>query len=226
MTENIEQDSQKKSKDCILVFCAHNDDNIVGAGGTIVKYAKEGKRVVTIIFSYGEMSHPHLREKLVIETRVKESHKAQAILGEDEVIYLGLKEGNFMNSARDKKIASKIEKIIKESNPSKIFVHSIDDPHPDHQAVYDILNSILDEIKYKGDVYSFDVWTLVNIRKRDAPKLVVDVTDTFAIKTKAFKVHKSQKVARVLLTWSMYLKAILNGINNGVKYAEVFYKIR
>ena len=119
-----------------------------------------------------------------------------------------------------------LEKIIRENNPSKILMHSIDDPHPDHQAVYDILNSILDEIKYNGDVYSFDVWTIINFRKRDAPKLVVDVTDTFAIKAKAFKAHKSQKVARVILTWSMYLKAILNGINNGVKYAEVFYKIR
>lgn len=226
MTENREQGSQKNSKDCVLVFCAHNDDNIIGAGGTIAKYAKEGKRVVTIIFSYGEMSHPHLREKLVIETRVKESHKAQAILGEEEVIYLGLKEGNFVQSAKDKNIDSNIKKIIRENKPSKILMHSIDDPHPDHQAVYDILNSILDEIKYKGDVYSFDVWTLVNIRKRDAPKLVVDIKDTFAIKTKAFKAHKSQKIARIILTWSMYLKAVLNGINNGVKYAEVFYKIR
>lgn len=226
MAKKAASKDKEKNKECIMVFCAHNDDNIIGAGGTIAKYSKEGKKVITIIFSYGEMSHPHLREKLVIKTRVKESHRAQAILGEDEVIYLGLKEGNFTQDAKDKKIDSKIRNLIRENNPSKIFTHSIDDPHPDHQAVYDILNSILDKIKYKGEVYSFDVWTIVNMRKRGEPKLVVDITNTFATKAKAFKAHKSQHVARILLTWSMHFRALLNGINNNVKYAEVFYKIR
>ena len=221
----MEGNNESKS-DCVMVFCAHNDDNIVGAGGTIAKYAKEGIRVITIIFSYGEMSHPHLRDSVIIGMRVKESQRAQNILGEDKIIYLGLKEGQFADDAKNMNIHSKIKKLIKKYKPVKIFNHSIDDLHPDHLAVYNIMNRIFDDINYKGEVYSFDVWNPVNFRKRDSPKLVVDITGTFKKKVNAFKAHKSQWQARIMLMWSIYLKAIVNGRNNDVKYAEVFYKIR
>lgn len=216
----------KQKKGCLMVFCAHNDDNIIGAGGTIAKYAKQGIKVITVIFSYGEMSHPHLREEVVIDMRVKESLKAQNILGEDKILYFGLREGSVAEEFREKNISSKIKKLIEKHQPSKIFTHSIDDPHPDHQAVYSSLNSVLDDIGYRGDVYSFDVWNIVNFRKRNTPKLVVDITETFKKKIKAFKSHKSQQNAIILLTWSIYLRAISNGINNSCKYAEVFVKIR
>ena len=53
------------------------------------------------------------------------------------------------------------------------------------------------------------------------------VTDTFKIKVEAFKRHKSQWVqAKIPLMWNVYFAAIENGIFNGVKFAEVFYKIK
>ncbi|MEM3374091.1 MAG: PIG-L deacetylase family protein [Candidatus Woesearchaeota archaeon] len=222
--EDLKTDNRKES---ILFLCAHNDDQIVGAGGTLAKYAKEGKKVITIIFSFGETSLPHLQEKISKKTRVLESKKAAKILGESEIYYLGLKEGNFKKEFQEKKIYEKIKKIIKKVKPSKIFTHSIDDPHPDHRATYEFIINLLDIMKYKCDVYSFNVWNLfINFRNRDKPKLVVDISDTFDIKIKAFNEHKSQKAAILSLMWNIYLQAILNGINNGMKYAEVFYKVR
>ena len=218
--------TDKENNETIMFFCAHNDDNIVGAGGTIAKYSKEGKDVITIIFSYGEMSHPHLKEKIVINTRVKESKKAQNILGEKEVIYLGLKEGAFEDGIRQMKAIDVIGKLISDNNPSKIFMHSMDDVHPDHKAVYSIVSEVIDNVGFTGEVYSYDVWTIVNYRKRDCPKLVVDISKTFKKKIKAFKMHRSQMNAQILLMWSIYLKAWVHGLNNGVKYAEVFYKLK
>ena len=49
----------------VLVVCAHSDDQILGCGGTIAKYAKQGIPVYAIIFSYGEKSLPHLKEDFV-----------------------------------------------------------------------------------------------------------------------------------------------------------------
>ena len=211
----------------MFFLCAHNDDQLIGAGGTIAKYAKEGKKIVTLIFSFGETSLPHLQKVVTRKTRVQESKRAAKVLGELEVYYLGLKEGSFAEEIVNRNIDEKVKNIIKKIKPNKIFTHSLDDPHPDHRAVYKFTMDLVEKISYKGDVYSFNIWNFfLNFRKRDQPKLVVDITDTFKIKIEAFKKHKSQLPARVSLMWNIYFQAIFYGLNNHVKYAEVFYKIK
>lgn len=211
----------------VLFLCAHNDDQIVGAGGTVAKYTKEGKKVITVIFSFGEMSNPLEQDKITRKTRVIESKRAAKVLGESEIYYLGLKEGKFTREIESKRIHEKIEKLIKRTKPKKIFTHSIDDPHPDHQAIYKFTLELANELDFKGEIYTYNVWNYIfNFRKRDSPKLVVDITDTLNTKVKAFKLHKSQSLARFSHMWGIYLKAMLRGLENHVKYAEVFYKIR
>ncbi len=214
-------------KETVLFLCAHNDDQIVGAGGTIAKYSKEGKEIITVIFSYGEKSHPHLKRKVIVKTRVRESQSANRILGGGEILYLGLSEGKFLKEIKEKKVEKKVKSIIRENKPTKIFTHSIDDPHPDHKAVYKFALDLTEDINYNGDVYSFNVWNFfINLRKRNVPKLVVDIEDTFKQKVEAFKRHKSQGIAKLSLMWNVYVQALLNGFNNDLKYAEVFYKIK
>ncbi len=215
-----------EKKETILFFCAHNDDQIIGAGGALAKYAKDGKYIVTIILSFGEGSHPWLQKREIIVKRVKESKRADKILGGKELMYFGLKEGNFKKDVKQKNIIAKIRKLIEKYQPSKIFTHSIDDPHPDHKAAYEILNETLNKMKYKTELYTFSVWNPINIRNRNYPKLFVDISKTFNIKIKALMAHESQKVAIFSLLWNVYRLAIINGLKNKCKYAEAFIKVR
>jgi len=217
---------KKQKKETILVFCAHNDDNVVGAGATLAKYAKEGKEVTTIIFSYGELSHPWLQPKEITKIRVKESKKADKIMGLKRNIYLGLKEGNFLKQVREKHMDKKIKELIKKYKPIKIFTHSRDDPFPDHQAVFKAVVDVVNTMRTKCDVYTFQVWNPVKLLRRNYPKLIVDINETLPIKVRAFKEHKSQKVTIISLLWSIYVRALWNGFNHKMKYAEVFYKVR
>jgi LmbE family N-acetylglucosaminyl deacetylase len=209
----------KKSKS-VIIFCAHNDDQLIGAGGTIRKYVDSGIKVYTYIFSYGEMSHPHLRPEVIAKTREKESFRASKLLG-DETNYLGLKEGKFADDFD----YNKVKKIISSIKPEKIFTHSPDDPHPDHRSVFRLITKTLSESTYKGDLYCFDVWNVFSFSTRSFPKLFIDITDTFDNKVRAFELHKSQLMAKVLIGWSNYVKAIVHGWNNNCKYAELFHKI-
>ncbi len=210
----------------ILSFCAHNDDQVVGAGGALAKYAKEGKRIVSVIFSFGEQSHPHIRPEVAIRTRVRESQRAERILGGKDITYFNVKEGKFLEDFEDLEFRERVKFVITKYKPAKIFTHSSDDYHPDHRAVYKLITELTKEINYQGEIYSFDVWTLVNFRQRNLPKLVVDISDTFPKKISAFKAHKSQQLAILVLLWSVYLKAISNGLDNGCRFAEVFYRVR
>ncbi len=210
----------------ILVVCAHSDDQIFGVGGSIAKWAKEGKKVVIFIFSFGEGTHPWLKKHVAAEMRINESLAASKIVGAKETQFFGLTEGKFPKETKEKKVDRRLAYYIKKLKPSKIFTHAIDDPHPDHHAVTSFVIDLCNQIKYTGDVYSFDVWTFVNMAKRDAPKLYVDISDTFHLKTKALKCFKSQYLAMIALLWSVYWRAIKSGKLAKTKYAEVFFKIR
>ncbi len=216
-----------KRKETILALCAHNDDQVLGAGGTLAKYAKEGKNIRTIIFSFGEQSHPHFKPHVIIDMRVRESLKADKIIGGKGVAYLGLKEGKFPAEIKQRKLKTKIKKIIKTEKPTKIFTHGPNDHHPDHRAVYNLVRDILKETKLRCDVYSFDIWNVVRWRRRNLPKLVVDISDTMPTKIKAVRAHKSQiAIPGVFgLYWKMIYKDRLNGWVNHCTYAEVFDKL-
>ena len=41
-----------------------------------------------------------------------------------------------------------MHKIIEKEKTNKIFIHSVDDPHPDHRAVFNSVKDILDKLEY------------------------------------------------------------------------------
>ena len=216
-------------KQTILVIVAHNDDHIIGAGATLAKYAKEGKKIRTIIFSYGESSHPHLKPEVIIEKRYKESIEGDKIIGGSGLVYLGLKEGRFVEQARKKRIKDKLAYIIRREKPVKIFTLGADDVHPDHRAVARIVQDLIASGAITCDVYAFDVWSAVKVRKRDAPKLVVNVSDTYPLKVQALMAHKSQfqhvSPFMTVFRFKMWFDALVNGWAHNCKYAEVFTKL-
>ena len=216
----------KDVKDSILVICAHSDDQTFGPGGTVSKYAKEGKHVYTIIFSYGEASHPWFQKSVAITRRVKEAQDVDRFIGGSGVIFLGLGESKFLEEFKARKMYPKLKKLIMQHKPSRIFTHSVDDPLPDHRAVNKCVIETLDRMKYSCDVYMFDIWNLFNFKKINYVSIVVDITSTFKTKVKALRMFKSQSLSLFSLMWTVYWKAWVNGIKNNVRYAEVFYKIR
>ncbi len=223
MRENMPKKPLKSSsKETILVLCAHSDDQIFGVGGTLAKLAKEGKDSSILVFSFGEGSHPWLKKRVAAEMRLNESLEASKIIGAKETQFFGISEGKFSKEIREKRVDRRVEHYIRKLKPSKIFTHAVDDPHPDHHALAAFVIDLCDRMDYKGDVYAFDVWTFVNVAKRDVPKLYVDISDTFDRKIKALKCFKSQYITMIALLWSVYWRAIKSGKLAKKKYAEVF----
>ncbi|NQV08776.1 PIG-L family deacetylase [Candidatus Woesearchaeota archaeon] len=210
----------------IIIFCAHSDDQILGAGGTAAKYAKEGADIHTVIFSYGEGSHFWIKGEITSDIRVKEAKNADKIIKGNGVTFLGLTEGKFREQTKKKNLKKKVREIIEKIKPTKIFTHSKEDPHKDHYAVHDFILDTLNKMKYKCDVYSFDIWNPSRIKRRDHPKLVVDISETFRTKIKALKCFKGEKFALFWLFPTIYIKAISSGFQNHFRYAETFIKER
>src|SRR3972149_4217840 len=203
-----------KKKGSVLVLCAHSDDQVFGCGGTIAKYAKEGIEVNIAVFSYGEKSHPWMKKSIMVEARVNESLEAAKVVNANDTLFFGIEEGKFKEDFERLDIKEKIEKLVEKYKPTKIFTHSSDDPMPDHNTLSKLIHGICGEIKYDGDLYAFDVWTPFKIKDRNLPKMYVDISDTFKTKIRALKCFKSQKATMVSLLWSVYFRAVKNGLRN------------
>lgn len=210
----------------VLIICAHSDDQIFGPGGTAAKYAKEGKKVYTIILSYGEVSHFWIQKHHAITTRVQEALEVDKVVGGSGVFFLGITEGKFLEQWKQRRMYPKLKRFILKYRPARIFTHSVDDPHHDHRAVNKIVIETLDRMKYKCEVYMFDIWNVFNFKKRRYAKIIVDISSTFALKIKALRLFRSQWHALFSLMWSVYFRAWIHGKKINTKYGEAFYKIR
>lgn len=208
----------------ILVFCAHADDEVIGCGGTIAKYAKEGKNVIVVVFSYGETSSPLIQKKITIESRVEETKLVSNMLGVKQSIFLGLPDAKIILKVKDKEVINSVRKIIKEYHPEKIFAHSPSDIHTDHQAVYSIVNKALENLDYP--LYLFTIWSPFNMFKRNSPKLYVDISETMDLKIQALKSFESQLHFIYILLPFIKFKAKIHGLLIKKKYVEKFYKVK
>lgn len=214
----------------ILVVVAHSDDQVFGPGGTVAKYAEEGAKVYTIIFSWGELSHPHFKKEIITKMRVEESQKADKIIGGSGVFFLGAGDGKIKQAIESLRLKEKLKDFFLKYKPEKIFTHASDEALPDHVIVNKLVCEVYDEIysnkKLKPEVYSFGIWRFFRWKKRNSPKLVVDISKTFSKKLKALRIFKSQQLTMMSIGWSVYTRAFINGFKNQVQFAEVFNKIR
>ncbi|MBU2561646.1 MAG: PIG-L family deacetylase [Nanoarchaeota archaeon] len=219
---------KKKSakQETIMVICAHPDDEIIGAGGTIAKYSKQGKRVIAVIFSYGEKSHWWLQKKHTVEMRVKESKTAGSIVGIEKTFFLGLKDFELREEVKDEKNLDPIENVILKYRPSKIFTHSPDDLiYSDHLAVWGAVDKVTDRIGYKGDIFVFNIWAK-DVRLSKNPKLFIDISDTFSLKWNALKCFRSQHMYIFQLYPGLLWRAFRSGLENRCRFAESFTKVK
>jgi LmbE family N-acetylglucosaminyl deacetylase len=221
----------KHSKGTVLVICAHSDDQSIGCGGSMAKYAKEGYDVHTIIMSFGENVKPHIKREVIANMRVKESKRADKILGGKGVTFLGLKELAFEDEIKQKGVLNRLDLLVNEIDPVKIFTHAIDDAHPDHRATLRIVLRLYRRLTLKCELYTFEVWHIFNLKKRRMPKLV----KFFPKKRQSLLAFKSQVnlsnfynylVLNNFFFFVIHIKDFLNGLKYGYKYAEVFYKLR
>jgi len=210
-----------------MVFAAHSDDEIIGCGGTIAKYSEEGKRIIVVVFTSGELSSPWLKRDVIVANREKESEKITKFIGATTVINLRLKDTQVKYSIGDPETQKRIRDLLVKYEPSQVFIHSKKDPHAggDHKAVNKIVYDEVERLdpQRKISVFVYEVWNIVN---EVYPRTYIDISDTFKKKIKAMKMFKSQWLSIGLLILPVLVRAKISGFHAGVKYAERFYKVR
>ena len=108
----------------ILVFAPHNDDEILGVGGTIKKYINFGHEVYVCEITSGPK----------YEILQNEARNAHNFLGIKESIFLNLPVNNLRNLEQGV-INDAILKVVRKVEPDVVFLPHRGDMHLDHSEV-------------------------------------------------------------------------------------------
>lgn len=215
----------------IIVIAPHPDDEILGCGGLMSKYAKEGREVYVLVITRGT---PKLYSDDRIVNVRKEALDAHKILGVKETVFLDFHAPE-LDQTSLAEISMEISKVIKKLAIDTIFIPHRGDIHSDHRVVYNasivagrpVAGSTVKNI-YAYETLSETEWAAPFGDDAFIPTHFVDVSDTFDKKLEAMSCFKSQLKP---FPNSRSLEAIealakFRGATVGVLRAEAFMTVR
>jgi LmbE family N-acetylglucosaminyl deacetylase len=137
----------------LVVFHAHPDDEAIATGGTMVKAASEGHRVVLVLATkgeHGEVAEGYLAPgEQLWERRMHETQAAAEVLGVARVEYLGYVDSGMMGTPENdapesfwqadvEEAARRLAAVLEEERADVLTAYDENGVygHPDHIQVY------------------------------------------------------------------------------------------
>ena len=212
----------------ILIFAPHNDDEVLGVGGTIAKYVKQGHEVyvceVTTLLNRPDIVKG-IRESAI---------KSHDLLGVKETFFLDLPVVAIKETPTIE-VNRKFEQIVQQIKPEVVYLPHKGDMHIDHEevskaamvALRPINNPQLKKI-YAYETLSETEWNIPSVDNAFIPNSYSDITDFIDLKLQAMSCFTTQIKE---FPHPRSLEAIeslskLRGSTVGVKNAESFMVIR
>ncbi|MBO9595593.1 MAG: PIG-L family deacetylase [Niabella sp.] len=220
----------------ILSVAAHPDDTEILCAGTLIRYAREGHRVLIAVFTDGSVGDLVVPPGKMGAIRKKEAQAAADLIGA-ELIWPAIADEHVFPDQHQRMI---MVDILRQADPDVIFTHAPNDYHPDHRYVSQL---VFDAYSQKGLPY-IDHQSLPPCRLEESqiyymdtvcgidfmPTEYVDITEVFEMKKKMLRCHKSQirdmkEQAHTDMLGMMETQSKFRGLAAGCKYAEGFKRL-
>ena len=170
----LQMDNVNSNK--IIVIAPHPDDDILGAGGTLLKAKSLGAEVHIIYVTNGE---PLVSENIKKETL--------------EVCKNAKFTPHFLNfepkkiNVHDDEAIKNISAIINDINPGAIFISFFLDNHVDHRSVNYLMYNCFNTNNFNNNI---EIWSY-QIYSSILPNVIIDVTDMISKKSKLIDIWES-----------------------------------
>tara|TARA_B100001063_G_C16706726_1_gene525665 strand:+ start:132 stop:806 length:675 start_codon:yes stop_codon:yes gene_type:complete len=213
----------------ILILSPHADDEILGCGGIISKYSKNGYDVSVIVLTNASIGAPELFTKKQIKLIRSESQKANNLIGTKNLFFEDLPALSLQNYPMYK-ISNIISKYIEKIKPDTVFVPSSIDIHQDHKIIFNAAkvslrtnkkNKVKKVLSY--EVLSETEWN--EDQKAFNPNFYVELKKSHIDhKIRSFLKYKSQvkKFPNPRSKEAIYYLSRLRGSQVHMNYAEAF----
>tara|TARA_B100000029_G_scaffold507430_1_gene592024 strand:+ start:6080 stop:6970 length:891 start_codon:yes stop_codon:yes gene_type:complete len=171
----------------ILVLSPHQDDDIIGCGGTLLKSVQENCSIQVLYIMDGASPKMHGKEREeYIEVRNKEAKTVWENINDTKPLFINTPTRS--NDIDEMALASKIEDIIKKINPDCIFVPHFLELPLDHKRTSYLLWKILQKLEDHNiqEIWSYQVTTMIS------PNVGVDITEVESQKYYLMTLWESQ----------------------------------
>lgn len=208
----------------VLIFAPHNDDELLGAGGTILKLSKNGYEVTVCEITSGPTCQK-------IQSEAKEAHK---VLGVRNSVFLNLPSCKLEEMSKTE-MNRAFCKVVADIKPMIVMIPHYGDMHLDHRWVAEAamvavrpLEASLVQKVLAYETLSETEWNTPSVNNVFIPNLWIDISDEIDRKIEAMRCYQSQlhdfPHPRSLETIESLAK--YRGSTVGVKAAEAFMVVR
>ena len=213
----------------ILILSPHADDEILGCGGVIARYSREGHDVHVLILTNASIGAPELYSKKDINLIRAESKKANNLIGTKNLIFEDLPALNLQKYPMYK-IANIINKHLEKIKPEIIFIPSVNDIHQDHKIIFNAAKISLRTYKKNNieKILSYETLSETEWNEHEkvfSPNYFVKLNKSHIdLKIKAFMKYKSQvkKFPHPRSKEAIFYLSKVRGSQVFMNYAEAF----
>lgn len=216
----------------VIVISAHPDDEIIGAGGTLLKHSANGDNIYWLI-STNVFEHQGFSQERV-ESRQLEIEKVANELGVKEIFKLDYPTMT-LSSSTLLKMVPEISAIFSKIKPEIIYCLNRSDAHSDHRITFDAVMACTKSFRYPFikqvlmyECISETEFAPVLAEKAFLPNYFVDISSFFDKKIEIMKIYESELAEHPFPRSIRNLNALatFRGASVGVEYAEAFQLIK
>jgi LmbE family N-acetylglucosaminyl deacetylase len=228
----------------IMAVGAHPDDIELTCGASLARWVHEGDRAVIVVATDGARGGKEIGSDFaaMVRTRRAEQDAAAAVLGVDEVIYLGfpdgeLEDGPELRGALVRQIRRLRPDVAIAMDPFTVILRNSYVNHRDHRMLGIALIDALYPQASNAGYFSEQIDEGLTPHKvpellltgTEAPNHWVDVSETLDLRFEALRRHVSQvrlwpENGEAIVRQQRELAGVL-GVEHGVAYVEEFRRI-
>ena len=222
----------------ILIISAHPDDEVLGCGGSMAKWSRDGNEVHLLIMAEGATSRDKQRDRghrtEDLSILAQSTNQAAEILGVRSVELLNYPD-NRMDSVELLDVVKSVEERIEKLQPAMVVTHHAGDLNIDHRVIHQaVITACRPQPRQTVKrILSFEVpssteWQSPSSGNPFVPNWFEDIFDTLDLKIKALEAYESE-----MREWphARSIKALEHlarwrGSSVGVEAAEAFMLVR
>ena len=212
----------------VLVFAPHNDDEVLGVGGTIAKFSSAGHDVY-VCEATSVLNNPDFLNRIKAEAK-----KAHDLLGVSKTFFLELPVVAIKDTPTIE-VNSRFDKVVQEIKPDIAFIPHKGDMHIDHAEVAKATMVALRPIEnpqlkavYAYETLSETEWNTPTVDNAFIPNCYNDISDFITVKKRAMACFETQikEFPHPRSLEAIEALSKLRGSTIGVENAESFMLIR